>query len=403
MPTYSQNDVYEIVDGMTHQKFSQVNDRQVIVNRAVRYVLGDMDMRSTKRRSQLSPNLFADIYDYTAPSDLKAHKIIDLKKQVNRPGSDFFILVDEQDFDRLKTISSQRIAIRDADFNQILRIDGIEGTDKTTIHNGDSLTSNGTWAATADASNLTLDTDNFITGSGSLNFDMAAGGATGYIELTGATQVDLTDFDETGSIFVWVFIPDYSDAEADTVTNFILRWGNDSSNYWSRTVTTTNEGLTFFDGWNLLRFDWNGATETGTVVPAEIDYLRFTVTKSTNLNADTDWRVDDITVRKGDIYDVIYYSKFGWQTSGASYIEESTATTDLLIADTEEVEIIAFKAAEMASQELKEYTDATYLKKEYQEARDRYKSNYHSEALKLHNNYYPHNVRRSRGYYGRNI
>ena len=322
-PTYSQADFYEIVDGMLHQKFPQVNDRQVISNRAVRYVLGDVDLRSTKRRAFLSPNMFTNIFDYGAPSDLKGEKIIDVRKQVNRPSYEKWLLVDEADFDRRKNISSYRIAIRDENFSKLLRIDGLPITKKAVIHNCNSLTANGTWAVVAgtDSSNLTLDTENYIVGNGSLNFDMAAGAATGAIELTGASQVDLTDYDEKGSIFMWVFIPDYSDAQGDTVTNFILRWGNDSSNYWARTVTVNNEGDTFHDGWNLLRFDWNGATETGTVDPATIDYLRLTVTKSTSLAADTDWRVDDIVCALGEIYETIYYSKYGWQNSSGTYIE----------------------------------------------------------------------------------
>lgn len=386
--TYSQADLYEIVDGNMRQKFSQVNDRQVTVNRAVRYVLGDIDFRSTKRSAQLSPNLFEDIYDYGAPSDLKGHGVVDIQKQVNRQSHDSWILVDEMDFDRYKEVSDQRIAIRDFNGSQILRIDGIEGTDNISVHNCDSVTANGTWAVGTDASNITADADNYIKGSASLNFDMATGAATGYIENTGMTAVDLTNYDEIGSLFVWVFIPDYSDAEADTVTNFILRWGNDTSNYWSRTVTTNNEGLTFYDGWNLLRFDWNGATETGTVAPATIDYLRLTVTKSTSLAADTDWRVDNIVCRRGDIYNVIYYTKFGWTTSGGTYIEESSATTDILFADTDEVEIVGFKASEMAAQERKQFDDVKYFREEYLKAKQRYEYKYPSEALKLYRSYY---------------
>ena len=397
---YSQADFYEIVDGMTHQKFSQVNDRQVIVNRAVRFVLGDIDLRSTKRNSQLSPNLFRNNYDYTAPADLKQTKIIDIKKQVNRQSTEGWILVDETDFHRYKGISDHRIAIADDELVRILKIDGVEGDVSAVIHNCDSLTSNGTWATVAgDASNLTLDTDNFVEGSGALNFDAATGATTAAIELTGATAVDLTDHDEKSSIFVWVFIPDYSDAEGDTVTNFILRWGNDSSNYWSRTVTVNNEGATFYDGWNLLRFDWNGATETGTVNPATIDYIRFTVTKAAALAADTDWRVDHIVSKVGEIYNVVYYSKYGWQSSANAYLEESTATTDTLNADVDEVEIIGFKAAEMASQELKEYEDAKYFRQQYTEAKQVYESQSPSEALRIHKTYYDAPIlRRGRGW-----
>lgn len=387
---YTQAKFYEIVDGMLHQKFAQVNDRQVISNRAVRFVLGDMDLRSHKRNSVLAPNLFNDVYDYTAPSDLKQDALIDIRRQVKRAAFEKFFLIDETEFDRKKGLREYVVAIKDDDFTKILKIDGVEGNVKAVIHNCNSVTGNGTWAVGADASNITADTSNFITGSASLNFDMAKGAATGYIELTGASQVDLTSHDEKGSIFVWVFIPDVSDAQGDTVTNFILRWGNDSSNYWHRTVTATNEGLSFVDGWNLLRFDWNGATEVGTVDPETIDYLRLTVTKSTSLEADTDWRVDDIVSRVGEIYNVVYYTKFGWQDSSGTYLEESSATTDLVIADTDEIEIIANKAAEFAAQELKEKDEVAYFKGEYNSFRKRYQSMYPTERMKRQQVYFRH-------------
>mgnify|MGYP001590171846 CR=1 FL=1 len=386
-PSITQTEFQAIVNGMVHQKFSQTASPQVIMNRAVRYVINDIDLRSAKRKATLSPNMYANVYDYGAPTDLKGEKIIDLRKQVNRDSFERWTLVDEADFDRRKSLSQYRIAVRDENFSKLLRIDGVTGSKSKVLHSCESLTANGTWAASEDASNLTLDNDNYITGGGALNFDMAAGATTGVIENTGMTAVDLTAHDEIGSIFVWVFIPDYSDAQGDTVTNFILRWGNDSSNYWSRTVTTNNEGVTFYDGWNLLRFDWNGATETGTVVPASIDYLRLTVTKSTSLAADTDWRVDDFVSQVGDIYDVIYYSKYGWQTSALAYIEESTTSTDLLLADTDEIEMVAFKAAEFASQELKELTEVPYFKGEYENAKRVYESDAPSEALKKTRNY----------------
>jgi len=396
---YTQNELYEMVDGMVHQKFSQVNDRQVTVNRAVRFVLGDMDMRGHKRNAVISPNVFNDVYSYTAPSDLKQDALIDIRRQRPRNSFEKFYLVDETEFDRMKGVSEYIVAIEDDDLGKILKIDGVEGNTRAVLHNCNSVTANGTWAVGGDASNITADTENYITGGASLNFDMATGAATGHIELTGATQIDLTNHDEKGSIFVWVFIPDYSDAEGDTVTNFILRWGNDDSAYWSRTVTTTNEGLTFHDGWQLLRFDWNGATETGTVDPSAIDYLRLTVTKAAALAADTDWRVDEIVSRVGDIYNVVYYTKYGWTDSAGAYIEESSATTDLVVADTTEIEIISNKAAEYASQELKEYDEVSYFRGEYERLKRVYRSKYPTERMKRRNKYYRFRSPNSRNRY----
>lgn len=171
------------------------------------------------------------------------------------------------------------------------------------------------------------------------------------------------------------------------MTNFILRWGNSSTVYWHRTVTTASDGNTFKDGWNFLRFDWNGATEVGTVDVTAMDFLRLTVTKSASLAADTDWRVDDIVVRNGRIYDVIYYTKYGWTDSSDTYIEDSTTTTDLVVADTDEIDLIATKAAEYASQELKDYEDVRFQQAEYDRLKGRYLVNNPSEALKKRRHY----------------
>ena len=62
----------------------------IVANNAVQEVLSDIDLRSTKRRTALSPNLFDDIYQYTCPSDLKEDKLVDLKPQLNRGVFDYW-------------------------------------------------------------------------------------------------------------------------------------------------------------------------------------------------------------------------------------------------------------------------------------------------------------------------
>lgn len=383
-PQYTQAEFQAIVNGMVHRKFEQCSSPQVIMNRAVRFVVGDIDLRSSKRYSALSPNMFDSEYNYTAPTDLKGEKIIDLRKQVNRNSFEKWSLVDDSEFDRKKGIKPYMIALRDENFSKVLKIDGVEGTTSVVLNRFDSLTGNGTWAASSDASNITLDTGDYISGS-SFNFDTATGATTAILSTSDMAAVDLSGYDEQGSIFLWVFVPDTF--TTSSITNFILRWGNDSSNYWSRTVTTANDGLAFKSGWNLLRFDWSSATETGTVDPTLIDYIHFTLTKSGAQAADTDWRIDELIFKKGALYETVYYSKYGWQTSALAYIEESTTTTDLLLADTDEVEMIAQKAAEYASQELKEYDDMKMFKFEYDESKRKYESNYPTEALKKSRNY----------------
>lgn len=388
-PVISRTEFYALVNGEMAGKFAQVQDQAVVVNRGVKYVLGDVDLRSAKRSTQLSPNLYANSYEYASPPDLKGEKIIDIRRQVNRPSNERWLLVDDVDFDRKKGVSYYRVAVRDENFSKLLRIDALDTSKSKVLHSCESLTANGTVAASGDASNLTIDTNDYISGGSSINFDMAAGATTGVVQITDFTDVNLSAYEDKGSVFVWVFIPDATDAEGDDLTNFILRVGNDSSNYVSRTVTTNNEGVDFYDGWNLLRFDLNGATETGTVDWTAIDYLHLTVTKSASMAADTDWRIDGFVARLGEIYHVVYYTKYGWQTSALAYLEESTASTDLVVADTDEIEGLVFKTAQYAAMELRDKDLVAYYKQEYLDWKTNYEKNYPSEALKKMRNYGP--------------
>ena len=96
-PSTTQAELQNIVNGMVHSKFLQCDSPQGIMNRAVRYVVGDIDLRSSLRSTPLSPNMFSNQYDYASPADLKGDKLVDFRKTVNRPVNERFILIDEKD------------------------------------------------------------------------------------------------------------------------------------------------------------------------------------------------------------------------------------------------------------------------------------------------------------------
>jgi len=244
----------------------------------------------------------------------------------------------EEEFDRMKTVYSNLVAVSEANVSSSgaikrLRVSGIPDVDdlESVINECDSLTANGTWAVVAGtaATNITRDATNYVNGSASLNFDFDTSGATASINNTDMNDVDLTDF-EGQDVFAWVYIPSIG----TSITNFILRWGSDdTANYYTTTVTTNNEGQAFYVGWNLLRFAWP-TSATGSPSITAVDSLRFIVTLgSTPGSAITDWRLDFVVARRGEINDVLYYSKYGWQDSDETYKENATATTDFLNVD----------------------------------------------------------------------
>lgn len=367
---------------------SRVENAARIANRAVRFVLADLDLRSTKRRAQLSPVVHEEQYDYQAPSDLKEMGIIDIRKIINRTAQ--WKLVPTEEFDRLKANQGNLISIEDHDFVKMLRISAELDGSQTVLHECDDIDEDGTWAVSGSASNLTEDSDFYIHGSKSLNFDIAASYTSALITNPDMDAVDISDYETGGSVFASVYIPSFTG-----LTSFKLRVGSSASAYFERTVTVTNENIAFASlataGVYLLRFDFAAATETGTVDMDNIDYLRLEIVGSGSAAATTDWRLDYIVARRGFPHEVWYYTKYGWQNTSGGYLENSTADTDKLNADAEEYELIVLKNKELVAKELKKFDEAKIYKADYEEARAMYLRNYSSERLMFVNDYYNFN------------
>jgi len=104
--------------------------------------------------------------------------------------------------------------------------------------------------------------------------------------------------------------------------------------------------------------------------------------------SETDYRFDWLVLKRGKIHNIHYYSKYGWQTSAGVWIENSTATTDKLNADTDEYNIILMKAATIASMELRDYDDVKMYEKSYMDKIKKYKMDNTSERKTLITEYY---------------
>ena len=336
--------VKEDLEGLIHStSLAKVRNLNAVFQRSARNLLTKIDPADTVRMVQITNAVHDEIYDYSAPSDLKGRKIIDIRPQHSRQKSENVHQTFSRRFDLEKDDSSFQIRYNKG--TKTLRL-ALALTTPLLLNECDSLTANGTWAADGTgATNLTRDTLDFMSGSASLNFDLAVSQTTGYIENSTMSQVDLTDYDEIGSIFVRVYIPDTS-----IITNFILRWGNDTSNYWSRTVTAPHDQSTLKTGWQILRFDWNGATETGTVAPATIDYLRLTVTYDGT--AETDLRVDKISASSGEIWEMEYYSECLFSTSGGTWQTTTTDDSDIINLDEDGINIFEYECVISIAQQL---------------------------------------------------
>lgn len=344
------------------------------LNQVVREVISDVDLRSTIRQAQLTPSLFTNIFEYACPTDMKGQALINIKPQADKKNIDYDLTTAEEFMiDR----HYNKVAFKDNDLIRKIMVNAVVNDKQVVI---DRLDTVGGWTAFGDGENLEADTHNFVRDSASLKFDIdSAGGTTAGIENTGLATFDLTDFlGVSGAVFVWAYI-----TSTTNLTNFILRIGSSSSNYYQKTTTTQSDGTAFKTGWNLLRFDLTSLTIEGAPDNDAGAYVAIYMTKDAAKVDEDDYAFDNIILKKGEINEVVYYSKFGWRTSAGTYIENSTAISDLLQADTDEFDLFVAKGIEIAGLEVDEVEASDRAARKYIEKRLRYQQTNPSRAKNI--------------------
>ncbi len=376
MPTYTRSQLKSDVNAKIKGKIGILIDYGSVLNQGVRQVVGEIDLISLRRRTALTPNLFSGLFEYAAPTDIKGYGIISVQNQKWTKTPDWSLVPYEQ---FMRRQDSNTIAVSDYDFIKKVFIKSTLVDTKTMLANLDTLASGGgTWGAFGDAINVEAATDNQVEGNGSIKFDLsAAAGTTAGIVNSTLNQVDLSGyFNGDGNIVVWTYI-----TSPTNLTNFIIRVGSDSSNYYSKTVTTQSDGTAFVAGWNLLNFNIATFTTTGTPVDTAIDYCAIYMTKTAGKISETGYRFDQILFRRGEINNLYYYSRYGWQSSTGTYKENSTLDTDYLNADTDEYELILAKCAEIAAEEVDEDTVSQKQASRYKNIKRQYEMDNPSESL----------------------
>jgi hypothetical protein len=397
--SYSIAKLKDDLTGIGHgTTIDKVRNPDRMINRAAREILLDVDPQETIRISPMDAPLFDRVYDYAAPSDLKGVSIIDIRPQVARNSINNPAQTYSRNFDLGKNNTTSPVFNIQFD-SSVKTINYSSGLLQPTIlvNGAISLSDNGTWSGT-NISSLENDSVNYVYGNGSIKFSIdAASPAT--LECTGMAAVDLTrDFNQ-GSQFIYVFL-----SAPTTVTSIAYRWGSSNANYYSRSVTAQFDGTAFQTGWNLLKYDWDGATITGTPDYTAIDYLAVVFT--TDGTVQNNVRVNNFTSNLGSIYNIVYYSKFLFRDSiTGAYKEEISSDEDLVNLDTETYNLLTNKCAVLMAQQMQgedSSFDYSFFEKRYQEALDKYKMRYKSQIIKPKQTYYGDLKRNSyQRYFGR--
>lgn len=394
--TQLKSDLEPILHGTTIDEVPNIDS---VISRAARQLLHDVDPQETIRRSPLSSAIFGDTFVYPCPIDVKTNKVIDIRPQTNRKNWQNPTQTFSRNFDLSK--DNQQMLVN-VDYNTGIKTLNISIPPQTTltVNNADDITDNGTWAVTSALSNLTEDTLNYVVSNSSLRFDMAAGGTgvSGYIENSTMESVDISAYDPDGTVFMWVYLP--TGSQFQSVQLYI---GSSSSNYYYGTVTTSQGGVAFVNGWNLLAFNIAQLTETGTVDPTAINYIRVTFT--TDGTAQTSIRLNGLTIQLGAVYEIEYYSNYLFRDlSTGAWQETVTDDSNLVNLEPTSYNLLLDLTALLLAQQLQSQNgmfDYKYFKETYTQNLFRYKSMYKSQILKPTEQYYKPSKNHYRNWFGR--
>jgi hypothetical protein len=344
--------------------------------------MDDCDFEETRRTAQLTTPIYGQAaFNYACPADLKGNRLIDLRPQANRLANDLPTNWNSQTFDTLKTqvTSGSRLEVHWDKYIKTLRI-ALPSLANVLINSCDSVTGNGTWTVGAGASALEDEDIYFAQGSGSLKYSL---NGDGYLENSTMSAMDLTDYQDRAVLFAWVY-----NQATPMPTAFTLRWGSDSANYWTKTVTAQWDGTAFVAGWNLLGFDWQTATKVLNPVVTAIDYLRF---YTSIVGVATPVYFDSVTASLGSIYEIEYYSKYLFRDTTGAFKEKVTVDSDLVNLDMDSYGVYTNCLAMFAAQQQQgkdSAFDLAFFQKQYADSVLSYNQKYPSQAQKRIGSYY---------------
>lgn len=323
--------------------------------------------------------LFPGVIEYALPSDF-AHVIA---PQVPYPEDDTnnFLYTSETELaQNLTSRNTLSLAFKDGTQYLLCRKKN-ETVGESIIHDCESVTSNGTWVGSGTATNVRVDNDIFRYGSGSIAFD-CSGSGTATLSNSTLTAVDLSDFEDKSYGFLQFFIP-----SGVSPTSITLKWGTDSSNYWSKTVTVQQNGAAFIaDDWNLCSFQWFDATEVGTPSSSSIGYVEVECAGATAASL---YRIDQISFKKFSLEDFNYYSSYLVQSSGGTRKESITLVDDVFLGVTEFEDCSIFYAASMIGTFILKDSDlASAARSEFERAFNALKIKYPDLSPSVQTEYY---------------
>lgn len=330
---------------------------------AVETMLSTLKPKELSRRVIIENALYDQVSKYTCPPDLDTNKIMQWYrlKDYRQAGSFYNPLMQVSNIDFDKSTSQdcdpQNVfAIEYQSSKKFLRVSDLSSNNTNngnntgfTLHEMNDLISDGTWNVGGSLQNLTVDSLNYVTGNGSIRFDINTSSNTGSMISVGMTPVDISEFLNIGKIFTWLYVSEL--AQLQTVT---LNLYTDSTNYYSITVNAPHDTDTFQLEWNLLGFELDPSTMStfGTPNPANITQMEFIFVTNATVVMNS-MRLDNVVARKGKVYGLQYISNQVFQDAISGQMKwRPTLDTDIIILEYDTYQVLLACATAVLATEL---------------------------------------------------
>lgn len=213
----------------------------------------------------------------------------------------------------------------------------------------DSLTSNGTWSVSGDGSNLILDTQIFVQGSGSLRFQIINSSGTATLTCVSQTAIDLTQMIQQGFFFLSLDCPMTNTTALGSVK---LRLGSTAglaTDYYEFASSTWYRGDSIKNGFNQVGFNALNATTSGSPNVQNLIYMTVTIQNATDGSNTGIYRLDNIFAALPTYFQLPYYSKYNIKASDGTYKQNPTSTDDTILCPEDCNEAFIYKTLEHIS------------------------------------------------------
>lgn len=342
----------------------RVDDSDIILGfkRANSYFNSTYKMPTTERTSNLL--VFSGVYEYPKPDDFAGWFAPQRPYGMTTP---WFVNTTQTEL--TTTYYGNQTSFKFDRENQFLVVsfnntqsNGENNSASTgnnvSINECDSLTDNGSWAVSGDGTNLIVDSQIFVSGSGSLRFTVISNTGSTVLTCTSQNAVDLATMVQQGFFFLSLDCPQ---TNTTALTNVKFRLGSTAglaTDYYEFTTSTWYRGDSIKNGFNQVGFNALDATTVGSPNSASLTYMTVTLTGApTGI-----YRLDNIFAALPTYFQLPYYSKYNVKADDGTYKLNPTATDDTILCPDEANDALVFKCLEhLATYNLKNLILPSYF------------------------------------------